>query len=184
LEAFSVKRKLVVFALGILFVGMISAATTMAQTKAYRQFGLASDAPELASTVDPQMKNSWGITFLPGQPFFISNNGSGSITVYDATGVSAGAGFIVPDLAGTGPGTPTGIVADVNSEFAGRNFVQPFIVVTEDGRVFEWGPDARGDTPQQPMLVFDSSPAGAVYKGVTCACQCGLWLVSELNGER
>jgi uncharacterized protein (TIGR03118 family) len=167
LEAFSVKRKLVVFALGILFVGLISGGTATAQTKAYRQVGLASDAPELASTVDPQMKNSWGITFLPGQPFFISNNGSGSITVHDATGVSAGAGFIVPDLAGTGPGTPTGIVADVNSEFAGRNFVQPFIVVTDDGRVFEWGPDARGDIPQQPTLVFDSSPAGAVYKGVT-----------------
>ena len=147
---------------GLLFV----AANATAQTIAYRQANLSSNLPNVANHVVSGLVNPWGIAFLPGQPFFIADNKTGRVTSHDATGLFAAPGGFILDVAGTGFQTPTGIVADQNSSFGDPSIVQPFISVTEQGSIFTWGPDARGDIPTAATLVVNNASTGAVYKGV------------------
>lgn len=154
----------------------LAAGSASAQTVAYRQTNLASDVnvPGFANHTNLSMQNPWGIAFLPGQSFVLANTDNGRVTTHDAAGASAGpGGFIVPNSAGTGQGSPTGIVADPNSFFGGRNLRTPFVMVAGDGAVLEWGPDANGNVLPQATLVLDNSSKGAVYRGVailTPAC--------------
>jgi len=112
--------------------------------------------------VDP-----FGIAFLSGQPFFLSDNKAGRVTAHDANGVSVRPGsFTVPNSAGAGFDAPTCIVADQNSFFGSSSLVKPFILVTDEGTILTWGPDARGDLPQHATLVVNNSARNAVYKGV------------------
>jgi uncharacterized protein (TIGR03118 family) len=148
----------------ILFAVGFTAINTTAQSIAYRQTNLASSVPNVANNLTPGLLNPWGIGFLSGQPFFIAENKGGHVTSLDATGLGAlPGGFIVPDVTGTGFETPTGIVADQNSSFGDASVVKPFILVTEQGTILTWGPDALGDFPQQ------ATPrrriANAVFKG-------------------
>jgi uncharacterized protein (TIGR03118 family) len=163
-----VKHKIALcFVSFFLFGFLLAAASATAQTIGYRQTNLASNLPNVANNVRPGLVNPWGIAFLPGQPFFIADNKFGLVTSHDTTGFSvAPGGFSVPNAAGTGVDHPTGIVADPNSSFGGPSLVKPFILVTDEGTVFTWGPDARGDLPPQATLVRNDSSRGAVYKGV------------------
>ena len=54
---------------------LLAVASASAQTIAYRQTNLASDVNTqgFANQLNLSMINSWGIAFLPGQPFFIVN---------------------------------------------------------------------------------------------------------------
>src|SRR5438034_7400539 len=148
----------------ILFGLLFAAANATAQTIAYRQVNLSSNLPNVANHVTPDLVNPWGIAFLSGQPFFIADNKVGRVTVHDAAGSSVvPASFIVPNAAGTGFETPTGIVADQNSFFGDPSLVKPFILVTDEGTIFTWGPDAQGNLPQQATP--RRRRTSAVYKG-------------------
>jgi len=147
-----------------LFGFLLATANATAQTIGFRQTNLASNLPNVANNVTPGLVNPWGIAFLSDQPFFIADNKAGRVTALDGTGLGVVPGsFIVPDAAGTGFDTPTGIVADQNSFFGDPSLVKPFILVTEQGTILTWGPDANGNLPQQ------ATPrrriASAVYKG-------------------
>jgi hypothetical protein len=138
---------------------------TTAQTIGYRQTNLASDLPNVANNITPGLVNPWGIAFLSDQPFFISDNRVGRVTAHDATGLGVVPGScIVPNAAWTGFDTPTGIVADQNSFFGSPSLIKAFILVTEEGTISTWGPDAQGDLPQAETLV--RSRSADVYKGV------------------
>jgi len=52
---------------------LLAAASASAQSIAYRQTNLSSDVNTqgFANQLNLSMINSWGIAFLPGQPFFI-----------------------------------------------------------------------------------------------------------------
>jgi uncharacterized protein (TIGR03118 family) len=149
----------------LVFFGIVLATPkAAAQTVAYRQTNLASSVPNTANNLAPGLVNPWGIGFLTGQPFFIAENKGGHVTALDATGFGATPGaFTIPNAAGTGFDSPTGIVADQNSFFGDRSVVKPFIVVTEEGGIFTWGPDANGNLPQQATL--RRRIASEVYKG-------------------
>ena len=138
----------------ILFGFLFAAADATAQTIGYRQTDLASNLPNVANNVTPALVNPWGMAFLSGQPFFIADNQAGRVTVHDASGLSVGpGGFIVPNATETGFDTPTGIVADQNSFFGGLSLLKPFILVTDEGTVFTWSPDAQGNIPPAATLV-------------------------------
>ncbi|HXH68046.1 MAG TPA: TIGR03118 family protein [Candidatus Limnocylindrales bacterium] len=160
------KSKIVLFFCGLILIGLaFGAAGANAQSVAYRQTDLTSNIPDFANNLTPDLINPWGISFLSGQPFFIANNLSGRVTSHDATGLSVGfRSFTIPNATGTGLEHPTGIIADQNSSFGGTSFVQPFIVVTEEGSIFAWGPDSHGNFLQQATL--ERRRASAVYTGV------------------
>src|SRR5579863_9180852 len=89
-------------------------AVTLAQQ--YQVTNLVSDIMGKASTFDPNLKNPWGITRSSGSPWWVSNNNSGTSTLYNGTGGIIpinGTGFVTVPPPGFAPGTqsaPTGIV--------------------------------------------------------------------------
>jgi uncharacterized protein (TIGR03118 family) len=161
------KSKLAFYFFFLICFGLgFSASDAGAQSIAYRQLDLASNVPDLADNLTQGLVNPWGIAFLSGQPFFIANNQSGRVTSHDAKGSSLGLrSFTIPNATGTGFEHATGIIADQNSSFGGSSLVQPFILVTEEGSIFAWGPDARGNFP--PQATLERRRASAVYTGVT-----------------
>ena len=137
----------------------------------YVQTNLVSDIPGLARATDPNLKNPWGITFFPGAPFWISDNGSGLSTLYD------GKGNIVPLVVQIPPpkgspssvtAAPTGIVWNPTQAFKVGTSTFPgiFIFATEDGTLSAWNPNVDGT---HAILEVDNSQAGAVYKGLALA---------------
>jgi uncharacterized protein (TIGR03118 family) len=162
-----VKHKIAFYFFSFWLIGfLLAAANASAQTIGYRQTNLASSLPNVANNVAPTLVNPWGMTFLVGQPFFIADHGAGRVTALDPTGLGDRPGsFTVPNAAKDGFEHPTGIVADQNSSFGSPALVKPFILVTEEGTIFTWGPDAQGDLPQEATPVRRRS--SAVYKAAT-----------------
>jgi uncharacterized protein (TIGR03118 family) len=138
-------------------------SSTQAQQTGFMQTNLVSNTAGAATTTDPQLLNPWGISFLPGQDFWISNNSSGTSTLYDNNG-NKDTALVVTIPAATknpngncNPGCPTGTVANAGSGFGGGQF----IFDTEDGLVVIWtGASNTGS------VAFDNSASGAVYKGL------------------
>ena len=138
------------------------------------QADLVSDIPGLARFTDPTLVNPWGISFSPGGPFWISDNGTGLSTLLDATGQSPlpGSPLIVQvppsgvSLTGAG-GTPTGTVFNGGPGFRvsenGTTGPSLFLFATEDGTISGWNPFVD---PSHAVLAVDQSAAGADYKGL------------------
>jgi uncharacterized protein (TIGR03118 family) len=169
-----VKRKIsfhaTIFGLVLLF-GVMSA---VAQTNSYQQTNLVSDMAGVAAHTDPKLINPWGISFFPGQPFWISDNNSGYSTVYDANGVTQLAPVLIPAPPGhNSPATPTGTVINTTGGFIVGGASSQFLFATEDGTISGW--NGTGNA----ILAVDHSTAGAVYKGMAIlspAC-CATYLV-------
>lgn len=168
------KRKIsfhaTIFGLVLLF-GVMSA---VAQTNSYQQTNLVSDMAGVAAHTDPKLINPWGISFFPGQPFWISDNNSGYSTVYDANGVTQLAPVLIPAPRGAGsPATPTGTVINTTGGFIVGGASSQFLFATEDGTISGW--NGTGNA----ILAVDHSTVGAVYKGMAIlspAC-CATYLV-------
>jgi uncharacterized protein (TIGR03118 family) len=155
----------------VLLFGTMSAA---AQTNSYQQTNLVSDMAGVAAHTDSKLINPWGISFFPGQPFWISDNNSGYSTSYDANGVAQFDPVLIPAPAGhSSPATPTGIVINPTSLFKVGGAPSQFLFAGEDGTISGW--NGTGNA----ILALDHSAAGAVYKGLAIlspAC-CGAYLV-------
>src|ERR1700677_3710388 len=138
-------------------------SSAQAQQTGFMQTNLVSNTAGAATTTDPQLLNPWGISFLPGQDFWISDNNSGTSTLYDDNGNKDTA--LVVTIPGAtknpngscNPGAPTGTVANAGSGFGGGQF----IFDTEDGLVAIWTGASNTAT-----VAFDNSSSGAVYKGL------------------
>lgn len=141
-----------------LILGLI-ASFVQAQQTGYKQTNLVANAAGIAAHTDPQLTNPWGISFVPGQPFWIANNNGGTSTLYDASGNKDSLVVQIPSASVNpcNPGCPTGTVANSSgADFGGAQF----LFDTEDGILVAWSQGTVGIT------VVDNSPAGAVYKGL------------------
>jgi uncharacterized protein (TIGR03118 family) len=154
----------------LLFGTMIAAA----QTNSYRQTNLVSDMAGAAAHTDSKLINPWGISFFPGQPFWISDNNSGYSTSYDANGVAQFEPVLIPATPGqSSPATPTATVINPTSLFKVGGAPSQFLFAGEDGTISGW--NGTGNA----ILALDHSSAGAVYKGMAIlspAC-CAAYLV-------
>jgi uncharacterized protein (TIGR03118 family) len=127
----------------------------------FTQTNLVSDVTGEARNTDADLRNPWGVSFAPTSPFWISNQASGTSTLYDGAGNKVP--LTVPIPAGTPPVTgPTGQV------FAGgAGFNLPsgngafFIFDTLNGTIDGWG-------GTNPAVQLASTP-GAIYTGLALA---------------
>lgn len=134
---------------------------------------LVTDSPEAlaaagfgpAATVDPNLINPWGMSAGPTSPFWVSNQGSNTSTLYDGEGNRFPIGSpLVVDIPQDGPpGGPTGQV------FAGgTGLTVPtggsaiFVFANLDGSISAWSP---GSTTAQ-VVVPRGTSEGAVYTGL------------------
>jgi hypothetical protein len=60
-----------------------------------------------AANVDPNLVNAWGTARGSGSPWWISDNGTGLSTLYDATGKAQSLVVKIPTPDGTGTSAPT-----------------------------------------------------------------------------
>ena len=91
------------------------------QQTPYKQTNLVANVAGVANHTDSQLSNPWGISFLPGNPFWISNNNGGTSTLYDAQGNKQTLVVGIPSASVNpcSPGCPTGTIANNSSDFNG-----------------------------------------------------------------
>src|SRR5215472_14646963 len=97
------------------------AQVLFAQQAAYQQTNLVANASGIAKNTDSQLSNPWGISFIPGQPFWLANNNGGTSTLYDSAGTKQSLVVTIPGASVNpcNPGCPTGTVANTSTDFGG-----------------------------------------------------------------
>ena len=135
-----------------------SPSMLLAQQNGYKQTNLTANTSGVANQTDPQLVNPWGIAFLPGNPFWIANNRSGTSTLYDAQGNLQQLVVTIPSASVNpcSPGCPTGIVTNSSADFNGG----AFIFDTDDGIIANW------TGANSAVVAVDNSAGGADYKGL------------------
>jgi uncharacterized protein (TIGR03118 family) len=118
-----------------------------------------------AQITDPSLKNAWGVSLSPTSPFWVSNNGTGTATLYSvnpATNATVKQGLTVTI---PGDGSVTGQAFNTGNASAAANFNRDlFLFVNEDGTVSGWR-GALGTTAE----VLQLGSADNVYKGAALA---------------
>jgi uncharacterized protein (TIGR03118 family) len=138
------------------------------------QTNLVSDLAGVAANQDSNLINPWGLAAGAKGPFWVSDNGTGVSTLYNGQGVPQPANnplvVNIPLPDGTPGGSPTGIVANNDSDFQvsanGVSGTAAFIFATEQGTIAAWSP---GVDRTNAITVVDNSASGASYTGLTMA---------------
>jgi uncharacterized protein (TIGR03118 family) len=109
-----------------------------------------------SNETDHNLVNGWGITASGTSPWWVSNNGTSTSTLYDGTGAAR-------PLVVTIPGPPTGTVFNGSSDFkvdAGTGLAASrFLFATDDGRIAGW--NGVGTAAIQA-----AATPGAIYLGL------------------
>jgi uncharacterized protein (TIGR03118 family) len=147
---------------------LMSGAPLLSQTNLVTDGG--ANSPTAAHT-DPSLINPWGVEIGSDNDIWVSNNNSGTTTLYTANGGNAGLPAItIPLPAGVaGPAGPTGVIA--NNQSTGFDVTEngvtgssSFVFVTEQGIVAGW---SESVDLGKAITAVDDSATGAVFKGAT-----------------
>ena len=153
-----------------LFLTLCASSASALAAGGYTQTNLVTDDQEFltslgyspATTIDPDLVNPWGIAFIPApvhSPFWTSNNGTNTATLYD------GLGNKIP-LDVTVTGGPTGQVnGGFNFHLAGQPAPSAFIFAGENGTISEWNTTGP-PFPTTSQVAVNNSSKNAVYKGL------------------
>src|SRR5260370_40161520 len=92
--------------------GVFLVSGVLAGAQSFEQVNLVTDnqAIHSATIQDPNLLNAWGVSFAPTSPFWVSDNGNATATLYKVdpvTDVPTTQGLVVT-IPGAGAGTPTG----------------------------------------------------------------------------
>ena len=122
---------------------------------------LVSDIDGVGSQpTDPDLVNPWGFVASGTSPWWVSDNGSGKLTLYNGDGVKQGLVVSVPQWDNSPGGNPTGQIFNNTQDFKlPNNSPAAFIVSTEDGTIQGW----NGGT--STVIVVNGWP-NATYKGL------------------
>jgi len=145
-------------------VGALAAGPASARTQddVYSVHDLVSDTATTAPTTDSNLVNGWGLSAGPTTPWWTSNNGTNTTTLYNGSGAKQALTVAVA-------GAPTGTVYNGNaSDFvvsqSGKTGSARFLFSTEAGTILGWSPGVNATTA---LAGVDHSSQGAVYKGLT-----------------
>lgn len=136
------------------------AAPPRAGAQSFQQSNLVSDVG-LAPNNDLNLQNAWGVSFGPGTPFWVSNAGTSTATLYDATGKANPLVVAIPTTS-SGPQGPTGQVFNSTSDFVLSDGTKAlFVFANLNGNIYGWNGGA-GTT----ALLAATGSAGASYDGL------------------
>jgi uncharacterized protein (TIGR03118 family) len=134
----------------IVFVLLVATGTTRGGD-AYNEFNLVSNIPGMAQQTDPNLLNPWGVSFSTGSPLWVSNQLSGTATVYSLSGVTSSPTDLtigIPNLGGAPASTtdgPTGQVSTgalgittPSTDFQVSGGKANFIFANMDGSISAW----------------------------------------------
>ena len=159
MRTFRLVTAAVAMAAAVLVVG--SAAGGIADD-IFTVHSLVSDTSASAPATDASLVNGWGLSAGPTTPWWVSNNGTNTSTLYNGAGAKQALTVAVP-------GGPTGTVFNgAATDFVvsqnGKSAAARFLFATEAGTILGWSPAVNG-TNAIPGV--DRSASGAVYKGLT-----------------
>ena len=139
-----------------------SQGTTATNANVYIQHNLVSDIPGMADYTDAHLVNPWANCESASSPFWVSNQGSATATVYNGSGVASAVVVTIPSGATKQALTgPTGQVQNPSTGFVLSNSkAASFVFSTQDGTISAW----NGGTVATVMV--DNSSTGAVYTGL------------------
>lgn len=162
-------------------LAMVIAAAEDTRAAGYAQANLVSDggagggANIKAKFTDPQLQNPWGMSYLPGGPFWVSDNTTNETTIYGGNGTpftppmnGYPGGFAIPG------GGPTGQVSNTQNSAGFGIFRVPnapgtagtapalFIFDSFAGLITAWQPGDKGSA----VKVVDNSATHAIYTGL------------------
>jgi uncharacterized protein (TIGR03118 family) len=123
----------------------------------------------VTTTADPNLVNGWGMAYASGGPFWISDEGTGKSTVYNASGGIIPLVVTVPAAKAGGKGSPTGTVANSTPGFVvtqnGVSGASDFIFATLDGTISGWSPSVNATS----AVIAVNNNATANYTGLAIA---------------
>jgi uncharacterized protein (TIGR03118 family) len=129
----------------------------------YSQTNLVSDIVGLAKLTDPNLKNPWGISHTATSPFWISDQGANTATLYAVTGstnVAPNPLIVAIPTTAAGPQGPTGQVNNGNtSSFLINGLSARFIFANLNGTISGW--NGVGTNAVTQVIT-----PGAVYTGL------------------
>jgi uncharacterized protein (TIGR03118 family) len=139
----------------------LALAPTFMYADTFTQTNLVSNEPGLAAVTDPNLINPWGVSFSATSPFWVSNQGSGTATLYNGAGAITPLVVTIP--AGTVPNAPTGPTGQVFNTGPTGGFLvgatkASFIFDTLNGTIAAW----NGGTTASVV----ASVQGAVFTGL------------------
>jgi uncharacterized protein (TIGR03118 family) len=159
-------------------VALVGSAHAAARGDFYQEKNLVSSVNGLAPHFDPDLQNPWGVSFGNGSPFWVSNQVTGNVTLYNTAGAKQGLVVTIPP--GTPGGNPTGQVFNSTAS----DFVLPvggksvFIFDTLNGTIAGWN-GASGTTAQIAQTV-----PGASYTGLALGNNgAGNFLYADNDGQ-
>lgn len=150
-------------------LALLLLTTAPASAALITQTNLVSNVPGLATITDPLLVNPWGFSHSATSPFWTSNQGSNSSTLYNVTGPTglnvvknniAPNGFVaIPTIPG-GPNGPTGQVFNPNATGflvgnGGNGNKSNFIFANLNGTISAWNTG--------PTAIVQATVQGAVY---------------------
>ncbi|MET0382469.1 MAG: TIGR03118 family protein [Burkholderiaceae bacterium] len=155
-------------ALALAATNVAAAAPAANAVTAYAAQNLVSNGVAATPFTDSHLVNTWGVAFNPAGLVWVTNNRSGTSTLYDGTGAPNPLVVNVPPAQGSGLGSPTGIVFSGTSDFIVGNATASgpsrFIFSSEDGVIAGWAPNV--DLHNALRVV---ATPGANYKGLAIA---------------
>jgi uncharacterized protein (TIGR03118 family) len=187
------QRRMIPLTLGLGLALIFVSSTAMAQ---YRLTNLDSNQVKHVKNVDPLLVNGWGLVHAHGSPWWVSDNGSGWSTLYDAQGTpNSGLKVLIPTAGNgpdspaglNGPGSPTGIVFNGSPDFQLGGWPTFFLFATLDGTISGWAPKSNFN---QAILAVDTTanknPHPAVYTGLAITSKASgnlLFAADMANGK-
>jgi uncharacterized protein (TIGR03118 family) len=128
------------------------------------QTNLVSDIAGMAATMDANLINPWGLVTPPGGPWWVTNEGTGTSTLYNGQGVPQPPGN--PNGSPIPHGSPTGIVNNTfqtgfNVSENGNSGSSVFLFDTLDGTISGWNPGV-----DRTHAIVEVTQPGAVFTGL------------------
>jgi len=148
-------------ALAIAAVALIATASVgSARPDRFTKQALVTDR------ADGQLVNAWGLAASPDGPWWVSNEGRSTSTLYSGEGRKQA---LTVDV----PGGPTGVVFNGGDGFVvhggGASAPARFIYACEDGMIRAWAPTVPEGWSTEAVVAVDTGASGSLFRGVTLA---------------
>jgi len=149
---------------------VVSTAVLTAANNNFIVTNLDSDMPGVAPITDPNLVNSWGLTFDAAGNLIVADNGTNLATSYARDGTILN--FVVNVAS-----NPSGVERNPSSSaffLPSTSFPAEFLFATEDGTILAYN---RNVDPNNAIVVVDRSSINSVYKGLAIAKSNGQYFI-------
>jgi len=149
----------------VLAAAILPAILARADTYSWENF--QSDIGGVAQHTNSNLVNPWGMAVSSGGTIWVSNNGTGTASLFSQNGTANSLVVTIPARDKHQTGNPTGVVFNSTAFFKvtknGNSQPSKFIFVSEDGTISGWNPTLDS----MNAIIAVKGKGDNVYKGAT-----------------